>query len=248
MQLLQEKAQAIITKAELYFSQNYLKLNAKKTQLMCFNHCPPGQELTVTSYNEVISASISVKYLGFYLDPKLSFQEHCEFVCKKLNICCIIIQRYRWYLPKDALKLIFNSIGQAYIIYFSIFLANNCYLRAYNQLQKKYDQCGMTIHNCTHHNLLQHKWYPLNTLLQNRQILFLHNIITQEHPLSRFLIPTQHTYTLRKKSTFTLPSCKKNSGKKSMSFWAPKLWNNLPEFLKTSTGKELHKFLKNTDT
>lgn len=81
-----------------YFTQLKLVLNAKKTHFMIFNRFKKlvGNALAFTSLDgSRINHVSAYKYLGIWLDDKLSFKMHIDELCKWLKIKLGFLYRNR---------------------------------------------------------------------------------------------------------------------------------------------------------
>ena len=79
-----------------WFSFNKLSVNTSKCESMHFG-CGITKHLTIL--NENVGMKTHCKYLGLYIDSKLTFREHIKYVSKKLNKFCGLIHRIRDLYP-----------------------------------------------------------------------------------------------------------------------------------------------------
>ena len=103
---LQNIIQIRLNILQTYFKANSLFLNASKTKVMYFNK--GILNLNVCIDNTSIELIDNFKFLGFYLDNKLKWDKQIDFILKKLNSVCCLLQRLRQFLPKKILLLIFK--------------------------------------------------------------------------------------------------------------------------------------------
>ena len=66
---------------------------------------------------EAIPFSHSVKFLGIYLDPNLSWKNHLTYVQRKLSSVCGILHSIRGKIPLKIAKTIYYSLAYPYFIY-----------------------------------------------------------------------------------------------------------------------------------
>ena len=65
----------------------------------------------------LIAKSECVKYLGVYLDNKLSWRTHIDKICKKVSKVCGMIYKLRYYVPLSTLKIVYFSLFHSHIQY-----------------------------------------------------------------------------------------------------------------------------------
>ena len=61
---------------------NKLKLNKNKTKLLEINM---DNNIIFKINNVIIEKVNSIKYLGFIIDKELKFNDHMEFICKRIG-------------------------------------------------------------------------------------------------------------------------------------------------------------------
>ena len=65
----------------------------------------------------LIEKSKCVKYLGVYLDNKLSWRTHKDKICKKVSKVCGMIYKLRYYVRLSTLKIVYFSLFHSHIQY-----------------------------------------------------------------------------------------------------------------------------------
>ena len=96
------------------FSSNKLTVNAEKCEAMCFGYGKPD---TIKIGVSELNHKASCRYLGFHLHKKLLLREHIEYVVKKLNKFCCLINRKRHFYPRKGLLMFYNSFAKSNICY-----------------------------------------------------------------------------------------------------------------------------------
>ena len=112
-----------IETASDWFKANKLTLNAKKTRNMTINHRSDQLELDIkldgnSIYN--ITEKTEEKYfkfLGFRIDPKLTWKFHIEHVTSKLRKTNYFLAMLKNSHPMRIKKLIYLALGQSHIEY-----------------------------------------------------------------------------------------------------------------------------------
>ena len=66
-------------------------------------------KFNLTINHNLIKKSEFVKYLGVFLDDKLSWKIHIEKICQKLSRVCGMIYELRYYVPLSTRKLVYFS-------------------------------------------------------------------------------------------------------------------------------------------
>ena len=103
-----------------WFMTNKLTLNSKKTKAMIFGTSkrlkaiPP---LDIRCGDDQIEQVSVFKYLGVLLDSTLSFSEHIEYVCKKVNMRLSILGRTRKYFSVKTSLMLYKSLVMPYFDY-----------------------------------------------------------------------------------------------------------------------------------
>ena len=103
-----------------FFKANQLKLNAKKTKMVCFRKTNPPDDLNQAN---VFLDGIKLKFeeeavfLGITIDSNLNWEKHCTNVANKISRNNSVINRVKNILPPSSLKLLYNSFIQPHIHY-----------------------------------------------------------------------------------------------------------------------------------
>lgn len=92
-----------------YCDKNGLILNEGKTELVYFYLKDLNKSLLVKLNNQTIEQSHVVKFLGVFIDSKLSWNQQIDFVLKKLAVYCFVIWQLRDKIDINLLKLYYFS-------------------------------------------------------------------------------------------------------------------------------------------
>jgi hypothetical protein len=125
IQNLTGKLNADLNKLASYCTINKLLLNPSKSKLMYFSKHKENIILPDIFLNaEKIELVSEFKFLGFYLNDSLNWNEHIQRTTNKLKSCISIIIKTKNQLPLRTRKTIFQAIGMSHINYCSIVIFN----------------------------------------------------------------------------------------------------------------------------
>ena len=103
-----------------WLKANKLMINVKKSNLIVFkvgNSQSAGETINIYIENQILEPKDTAKYLGVYIDKRLSWDRHIEHINSKLNRGIGILRKLRSYLQQDSLRTIYNSFSKLYIEY-----------------------------------------------------------------------------------------------------------------------------------
>ena len=110
----QAKMERCIVQIRQWLSQNCLKLNDGKTELMVIGQ--PAQlkkitsDINITIGDSVISASSSVRIIGAVLDSGLSMDEQIKNICRSCNISRRSLSKIRSCLIEDSATTLTHAL------------------------------------------------------------------------------------------------------------------------------------------
>jgi hypothetical protein len=108
---IQDTLQTNINKLTIWSSDNYMKINVKKTKTMLIT--PPRSTTDILNFEisgETIENVRSFRYLGVIIDDKLTWTEHLDHVCKSMNTRSYLINRHKSSISQKWLQLISTGI------------------------------------------------------------------------------------------------------------------------------------------
>ena len=109
-----------LEKVSDFFKANQLKLNAKKTKIVCFqkkNRSINTEVAQVVLNGERLKFEDSARFLGLTIDSNLNWNEHCKNVANTISRNNSIINRAKKLLPPKSLQLLYNSFIQPHLQY-----------------------------------------------------------------------------------------------------------------------------------
>lgn len=104
----------------IWFATNKLALNVLKTNYMfipCSQTTTKPHNLNVVIDNIDIECASSTKFLGIFIDDRLDWKNHIDYICSKLSSALFILRSVKTLLPTESLKTLYFSLFQSYIVY-----------------------------------------------------------------------------------------------------------------------------------
>ena len=212
-----------------------------------FNNNEPGEtDITKISLVKMIpdGKDKSIRMLGVLLDNKLNLSEHCKFLHGKISRSLFSLNQVKGILNKECMKLVFNAHVQSHLEYCSniLSMAPEQYLKPLKVVQKKALRivCGKKYNEHTRQLFKKEKILPLAQLIEFNMIKFMADyklgrlpnafsgtwIENNQRPANR--------YNLRNAHEFNIPFVRCMTFFKHPLFSFPRIWNELPEYLKTN--------------
>ena len=101
-----------------WFKANKLSLNIKKTKYILFTNRivdMAALNLKINIDNVFLECVNHTKFLGVFIDKKLSWNEHINYISLKISRGLGILSRLRRLLPCDTLLVIYNTLVYPYL-------------------------------------------------------------------------------------------------------------------------------------
>lgn len=232
--------------AELpWFLANKLSLNVIKTNFIIF--CPWQRKynlnnLTVLFNGTVINQVKSTKFLGIIIDEHLCWNDHIHQVESKISKSCGILARLKHILPQRVLLTLYNSLILPYLNYCPLVWAGCSSDHKLNKIltiQKKAVRIITNSNFTAHASPLFKKLNLLNIrdLSKLQLAVFMYKFYANQLPPSFNSYFTSnssiHSYNTRQASNYHLFSLSTSHRRNSIVATGPKLWNGLPDDIKT---------------
>ena len=213
---------------------NKLTIHAGKTKLlMISNRIPSHQSISIKIMDKEIFPSLSCKYLGIYLDHKLTFKEHIQYINSKISRNTGILYKIREYLPLKARLDYYYAYIYPYLTYNTI-IWGGTYL---THLQPIILQQKRTIRTIANAGFLDHT----DPLFKKFRLLKFQDIYKFQlgtymfHAKKRGEYPTQTNVHTRSRGANLARSVFHGltSTQHAVSYAGPTFWNKLPPSLRT---------------
>ena len=187
-----------------------------------------------------INISKSTKFLGLYIDNKLSWKIHVDYVSKIVSRNIGVINKLKIFLPKNTLLSLYNTLILSYINY-GILAWGNCSQESMNRLLLLQKRALRIINHSpylAHIDPLFHQYKALkvNDIYRLQLGVFMFQLTKNELPNCITTMFSKnidfHTYFTRQACQFHLPQTQTQLSRKSIKFEGPKPWNSLDKSLK----------------
>ena len=228
---------------DLWLSVNKLKLNKDKCKFMIFSNVKKENvERCIKIGNTKIKRISNIKLLGVKIDDKLNFSSHIKHVTKKLSYVSYIISRH-YNLPNKILKKIYYAFGHPVIMYgisiwggaFKVHLKH--VKKVHKNLIKKISKIGNVVEAFKRENILS-----VENLMQYSLLCYMYKAIKLKTPamIHESIIRNKCSIrNTRQVDQVRKPIVKLSLMKKSFTWSACTLWNNIPNDIKD---KNYHNF------
>ena len=100
-----------------WFHANKLILNIEKSSMMIFGKNNKSVDMEITLGGIVIPRVHATKFLGVWLDDKLSWSTHVTMVRKKLQSSQGLLKRPKWFLSCHCMKILYFAQIQSVLAY-----------------------------------------------------------------------------------------------------------------------------------
>ena len=223
---------------------NKLTLNYKKTKYMIFQKKGLSKQVLKKvnlniNKNNIKQVSI-FKYLGVYLDNKLSWQDHIQSLQTKIAKFTGLVYKIRNFAPRKVLMMLYDALVGSYLRYgIRAWGSSSPHLKS--TLQTAQNKAVRALLFLPHMSNVSSRFTELRIL--NVENLYEHEVAKLLHSVhhnycpsafSNFFEISSHTHStrLRQNSSFSLIKPKSEFGKKSLKFAGVKIWFKLPSNLK----------------
>ena len=218
--------------------KNKLKINCNKTKFLIFNYRKHYDLTSLSFANNDILRTDSIKFLGIFIDEKLSFKDHVNHISGKIGKTVGLLYRLNKFLPNHILRTLYHCLVLPYISYGieAWFAASQTTTERVSILQKK----TIRAINCLPYNAHTSNYFKSMNLLKVHDLynLQLGKYMFSNHE-SYMNFSDVHNYNTRFNDNLIIPSCNLTRSQSSWKYRGINLWNNLPHNVKDCTSKAL---------
>ena len=223
-----------------WIRSNRLSLNGGKTKIIIFRNRfqQINKKLNFRVSGEKINLTSSVKYLGVYLTPTLTWSTYLLELIPKLNRAVGLLSKIRHYTPKPLLRTIYYSLFNSHLIY-ACQTWGQSKTELFKKIQKLQDK-AVRIINFLPNTAPVSEIYKTTKILKLSDYISLQNALLVKNcfqkqlprPLLNFFRKTteQHNHSTRSASknfAFVGEANSKSYGIDSIRYQAVIIWNKL---------------------
>ena len=226
-----------------WLSANRMAVNADKTKYIIFskNNCittlPP-----IYIGNGVIQPTNSTKFLGIYIDSKLNFRSHIDYISSKLSKNLGVLNKVKCFLPSNILLSLYHSLIQPYLNYGieAYFNSYRSHLNKLFVLQKNSIRAINKLPYLAHTSVYFHsnKILKIDDLHRLRILMYIYKTINCNHDphlFNQLISHNQlHDHVTRHRNQLILPFCNNSKSQNNIIYRGAKLWNLVPHHIKES--------------
>ena len=217
-----------------WLSSNKLSLNVSKTKFMIF-HFPQRKlnfEINLQIANTPIDRTAVFDFLGLTINENLNWNNHVSKISTKLSKITGILNRLHYFLPRQQLMLIYNSLFLPHVNYCLLawgFSSDRIYM-----LQKRAIRLICSANFLAHTEPLfkELNTLKINDIMQVRALKFYfrysHNELPQYFTNIFATQPVVHPYVTRFRDVPRQAIPVRNTTKKSIRFYVPDVVNKMP--------------------
>ena len=247
-----------LEKVGVWMVENRLKMNQEKTEFIAFGSSHTIEQLQVESIrvgNDPVEISSHVKYLGVWFDSTLTMKKHISEKCRIASLKLYNIKKIRKYLTHDSLVRLVNALVLSHLDYCNALLIGlpDSTLRPLQNVQNSAARVILGLSKFEHISpgLKKLHWLPIKYRIVFKVLTMVFKSLHDEAPtyISDLLELKKSNYSLRSANGINLQEQRsklKYYGDRAFSVCAPRLWNMLPNNVKTSPNLDI--FKKNLKT
>ena len=223
-----------------WIKANKLSLNLQKTNYMLFSNKIDNLRGEIIFDNTVLDKVSTTKFLGVFIDHKLSWKTQIDNVCKTISRNIGVINKLKYFLPSCTLVTLYHTLLLPYINY--AIIAWGCAIQSQINrillLQKKALRVIFQTQYRSHTDILFYE----NNILKVKDIYFF-QLGQFMFKLSKGDLPeifsdmfstnaSVHNYPTRQRNCYHLPLTRTSLAQKSFIFSGCAYWNSLPNDIK----------------
>ena len=224
---LQAKIKTVLSDFSTWCQKNKLVINENKTQIISFgNKTELNLDLKINDH--VLSLVNNVKYLGLYIDKKLKWSDHINYICKKLNSSYFAIKVLKSFVNKEVLLQVYYSLVYSNIKYNIIIWGQSSDIRRLFILQKRIIRLIFNLKpmETCRSTFIQNNILTVPSIYMMECILQIKSHITAHTKVNDI-----HNHDIRTSNEIRLSKCRLKMSQKNPNYFGSVLFNKLPSNL-----------------
>ena len=247
------KLESCLEKVSQWMAENRLKLNGDKTEILIIGTRQQLSKMTFDSIDmcgETIQSSKSIRNLGVFFDQVMKMTTHIEQLERKCFRNIRELRSIRKYLTVEAAKTLVHAMVTSHLDYSNslLFGISNELLDRLQRVQNAAARVVLQIRKYDHitEGLKTLHWLPIKSRIVFKIAMITFKVLQTNQPkyLRDLLIEHEQKRTLRSNSMFLLKvphSNLRSAGDRSFAVAAPKIWNSIPDNVKSVQSVEQFK-------
>ena len=226
-----------------WFTQNSMKLNSSKSQLLVLGTRQMLSSLPTISlsvHGNIITESSRVKNVGVIMDRTLSFEPHIDALVGRCTGMLLGLHHARHRLPPQIIKPIVNSLVLSSVRY-CLSVYGNCNAQSMHRIQKIINFCARVVTGRRKRDHISDAvrllgWLPAREMIVCHSLCLLRRVMDVGEPA---LIANQlatrserQERATRNDSDLFLPRIRTESGRRRFIYRASHAFNELPHVLR----------------
>ena len=248
-----------IDQLKCWMDDYFLKINEGKTNVIVFGrpvfHDNFNTSTVTLNNGDNLDIEDRIEYLGVHFDKFLSMKTHVNKVVSHCYILLKTVRQIRKFLTRSQVELLIHSIISSRIDYCNSLLFGAQKVDCLNKLQRVQDQASKLVlrkgrlQGCPGPLRLEIlHWLPVEKRIMFKVLVIIYKCFMNKAPvlLSSMLIrkfpdstPDEDDYNCDFHEGLYYPNL--NIGRRAFCFYAPRLWNVLPMYLRSSLTIEDYK-------
>ena len=242
---------------EIWLESNKLTLNVNKCKAMLFgtrNKLRLGKDqLIATLCGKCLEVVSTFKYLGVWLDPYLTWQDHIDKLCNAVSSRLGVLRRLTPVLPQRTLEMLLSCMILPKLDYCDV-VWGNCGKCLSDKLQKLHNRAARIILGLSYsshvgnNELSSLHWKTLATRRNDHLLQTVYKSVN--HQLPEYLhvfhrVSETHNYPTRHSlsQSIQLPLVQLECGRRKFRHRGACSWNELQQSVKTAPNIEAFKYL-----
>lgn len=214
-----------------WFSANRLCLNTNKTQHMIFSY----------RNTDDFDNPECIKFLGIYLDQKLTWEKHINAISKKIASNLFLIRSLQGQLPQNALLMVYHSLIMSMCSYGLLIWGHSPHSEKIFSLQRK---AIRLISAMGFRDDVRHKFgeFGIFTLLCLYIYMCLNYV--KENFVSYSFLDSNHEYNTRFAGNLIVTFNRLDHSRNVATYYGPMFFNKLPHIVRNLNNRSFKTVIK----